>query len=199
MTIKLYVSPTSPYARKVHLAGLEKGLGDRLEVIHINPLEADLSEIAGNPLGKVPALICEDGTALFDSPLIAEYLDTLTSEPILHPKGGEKRWSTLKAQALGDGILDAAFNSVMEKRRPESEQSSYWLGRWRSVIDRGLVAMSLDLEKDFGDFDIGRITYAAVLGYLDLRFADLDWRRAYPVLGDWYSSIEGRPSMQTVM
>ncbi|MCI5046381.1 MAG: glutathione S-transferase N-terminal domain-containing protein [Aquisalinus sp.] len=192
--MQLIISPTSPYARKARIVAIEKGLEDRVEIINTNPLAPEAQQTVRNPLGKVPCLVLEDGDLLFDSPVICAYLNSLSSDPELFPQG-ENRWRAERAQALGDGIIDAAFNMVLESRRTDSEQSAYWMERWRGVILRGVAAAEEDLASYSGGFDIGLIAYASALGYLDFRHPEIAWRDNHADLAVWFEDISARRSM----
>ena len=144
--MRLFYAGTSPYARKVRVVIAEKGLEAQVDGHLCSPFD-DVPELkAVNPLNKVPCLALDDGTALYDSAVIVEYLDSLDSATRLIPGDGAARWTVLRQQALGDGILDAAFNTVVESRRPEAQQSPSWNERWRSAIDRSLAAMDGEIE-----------------------------------------------------
>jgi glutathione S-transferase len=192
--MKLYYSATSPYARKVRVLIIEQGLQDAVSLERADPMAENAATRIGNPLSKIPALELEDGTHLFDSPVICEYLDHEAAGEALLPKDGEHRWAVLTAQALGDGILDAALSLVMESRRPETERSAFWQDRWTAAIHRGVDEIAGDVASDRKAFDLGRITYACALGYLDFRLPDLDWRGPHPNLVTWYDEISGRES-----
>ena len=101
----------------------------------------------------------------------------------------------MRAQALGDGILDAAFSLVMESRRPEAERSAHWQDRWTGAIQSGVEAVAQDIAAGVGAFDLGRITYAVALGYLDFRLPQIDWRAANCGLSGWYADIQSRDSL----
>jgi glutathione S-transferase len=195
--MQLIISPTSPYARKVRIVALEKGLSKQIEELNVNPLAVDAHEAVLNPLGKVPTLVRDDGSLLFDSPVICRYFDSLSDQPRLVPLGGEALWKMERAQALGDGILDAAFSMVLEGRRTDAEQSEYWLSRWRGAIGRALAAMSSDIETAGSDFDLGHITYVCALDYLDFRLADIPWRVQHPILAAWHDHVSERPSCKS--
>lgn len=192
----LVISPTSPYARKARIVRLEKGLQDRVQVIAANPLAADSRPVIQNPLGKVPSLILDDGTVLFDSPVICAYLDTIDEAPALTSFSGNRRWECERAQALGDGIMDAAFSLVMERRRDQSEQSESWLQRWRRNIIYGLAAIEQDIRVRGSIYDIGSISCAVALGYLDFRLPDIDWSKNHADLHSWYGKFINRPSFR---
>ena len=192
--MQLIASPTSPYSRKVRIVLQEKDLDDKVEIVLVNPLAADAITVIKNPLGKVPALVRDNDSILFDSPVICAFLDTLADAPVLLPRNGAARWIVERAQALGDGVMDAAFNMVSERRRPEAEQSAYWMDRWRQAIDRGLSAMEEDVAQYGVDVDLGRITYVTALSYLDLRHADIAWRTSHSRLQDLYATFKERSS-----
>ena len=140
MTMTLLSHPFSPYGRKVKIATALKGLKDRIEVVQVDTNPLDNPEITrANPLGKIPALVIDGDTAIFDSHVICEYLDSLTPAPMLFPKGGVERMRTLTLGSLGDGILDAALLLVYEKRfRPEDKWHLPWQERQQGKIDRSL-------------------------------------------------------------
>ena len=192
--MKLYYSATSPYARKVRVLIIEHGLQEAVELVRADPMAENAASKIGNPLSKVPALEMDDGAHLFDSPVICEYLDhQAAGEPLL-AREGASRWAVLTAQALGDGILDAALSLVMESRRPETERSAYWQDRWTAAIHRGVDQIAEDVASDREAFDLGRIAYACALGYLDFRLPDLDWRGPHPNLLAWFEDMSARES-----
>ena len=192
--MKLYYSATSPYARKVRVLIIEQGLQDAVSLERADPMAENAATRIGNPLSKIPALELKDGTHLFDSPVICEYLDHEAAGEALLPKDGDHRWAVLTAQALGDVIRDAALSLVMESRRPETERSAFWQDRWTAAIHRGVDEIAEDVAADRKAFDLGRITYACALGYLDFRLPDLDWRGPHPNLVTWFEEISGRES-----
>lgn len=194
--MRLYYSETSPYARKVRLVVREKGLQDRVEELLCRPFDDPAELIAANPLGKVPALILDQGQCLYDSPVLCAYLDQLTPEPELIPQKGPARWNTLRWEALSDGILDAAYNLVMERRRPEGESSPTWLNRWIGEIGRCLNKVEIDLELLPAQLTLAQLALATALGYLDFRLPDLAWRGGREGLGAWYRDFSQRPAMQ---
>ena len=191
--MRLFSSPTSPYARKVRIIIAEYALEDEISVENHAPMENPAALHAANPIGKVPTLITADGTTLYDSPVICEYLDAMNGSRFVPPEGKE-RWDCLRRQALGDGVLDAAFSRTMERQKPESQRSDLWLERWEQGIRRALDVMSRDLEISGDRFDLGDISAGCALGYLDLRHADLEWRKGRASLTDWFDAFSGRPS-----
>lgn len=195
--MQLLVSPTSPYARKVRVCVREKGLSGRIEEVFVNPHKDPAELLQQNRLGKIPVLVRDDGEALYDSPVICEYVDSLSAAPRLIPDPGEGRWAVLRAQALADGILDLAVATVMERARPASEQSAPSMARWREKIERAVEGMGATLAAlPATGFDLGRVACAVALGYLDLRLPEYDWRGAQPELIDWHANVAARPSME---
>ncbi len=150
---------------------------------------------AVNPLNKIPCLKLDDGTALYDSPVIAEYLDSLDPASRLIPGDGAARWQVLRQQALGDGILDAAFALVVESRRPEVQQSPSWNERWNSAIDRGLDVLEAEADSLAQQPSLAHIAYGCALGYLDFRLSHLAWRAKHPKTATWFETFSQRPSM----
>ena len=187
--MQLYSSPLSPYGRKVKMTAEIKGLSSRLEILPADTNKGDPALNARNPLGKIPCLVDDSGTSIFDSPVICEYLDSIGRGPVLFPKTGAERWRTLTLGALADGILDAALLLVYEKRfRPETHQLQSWMDR-----QNGKISLALDtLEKappTWSDHpDYGHLTLATALGYLDFRHGGT-WRATHPRLIVWHDAF----------
>jgi len=192
--MKLLYQTHSPYARKVLVAAHESGLADRLQVIHHETSPTRRNEVvyALNPLGKVPVLILDDGTVLFDSSVICEYLDGLNEGPKLIPADAA-RFRVLRAQALAQGIADAGIAARWDiERRPEAL-------RWPVLVDayREKIAAACDyLERgiDPEGVDLGAIAIATALSWIDFRDV-YDFRAGRPRLAAWYEAFSSRPSM----
>jgi glutathione S-transferase len=200
--MKLRYSPTSPYVRKVAVAALETGLDGRIERIETDVWDPATDIAEDNPLGKVPALVTDEGTVLCDSPTICDYLDSLHDGPRLVPAEGQARWQVLNLHALASGVMDAAVAQVVENRaRPERLRFDGWLERQKLKIGRALDA--LDEQAAGGALDgpvnLGTITLGCALGYLDLRFSEDAWRDGRPALAAWYETFSRRPSMQATV
>lgn len=193
--MKLRYSTTSPYVRKVVVTAAETGLSERIELVPTNPSDPRTDLPRDNPLGKVPALITDDGATLFDSPVICEYLDGLHAGEKLFPPSGPERWKALRQQALADGVLDAAVLCVMEGRRPEGLRSRDWVERQKGKIARALDALEGEAEDLSDEATIGTVTIGCGLGYLDFRCAEDGWRAGRPKLTAWYERFQKRPSM----
>ena len=195
--MKLRYSLTSPFVRKVVILAVETGLDSRIERVATSTSDPASGLAKENPLGKVPSLTLDDDTILFDSPVICEYLDSLHAGAKMIPSAGPARWTALRRQALADGIMDAAILRRLESRRPATEQSAGWIETQRVKVVASLDALEGEAEKLGGGIDIGLITIACALGYLDFRFADEDWRRARPKLARWFDVFAKRPSVQS--
>jgi len=184
--------PFSPYGRKVKIATDMKGLKDRIEVVQVDTNPLDNPEITrANPLGKIPALVIDGDTAIFDSHVICEYLDSLAPAPVLFPRSGVERVRTLTLGSLCDGILDAALLLVYEKRfRPEDKWHAPWQERQQLKIDRTLDFLERSPPAWEASPDYGHLTLACALGYLDFRHEG-KWRAGHPGLVAWLDTFAG--------
>jgi glutathione S-transferase len=194
--VKLFWSPNSPFARKVVATAILNQLDGRIERITLNPHESSAELLAANPLSKVPCLITDDGVALFDSPVICEYLDSLEGVPAVFPQPGPARWKALKLQALGDGIMEAAVlrrGLEASSGGPPDAVRATLAARQKAAMARALDL--LERESPHRTLDIGTITVAAALGYLDLRFAADGWREGRPGLATWFAAIGHEPAL----
>jgi glutathione S-transferase len=196
--MKLYFSPFSPYVRKCLVVGHELGLDARITLLpsSAHPVTRDQSIIVNNPLGKVPTLLTDDGQALYDSRVICEYLDDLAGGS-LFPKTGAARWQALTLHALADGMLDAALLARYEDvARPEAIRWKEWRAGQLDKIETSLAHLEGNLQTLAGRVDIGSLSMACALWYLDVRFAELQWRGRYLKVADWYLAFSQRPSTQ---
>jgi len=193
--MKLRYSGTSPFVRKVLVCAIELGLDKKIERQPTNPSDPASGLGKENPLGKVPSLQLDDGSALYDSPVICEYLDSLAGNKF-HPSSGPARWTALRRQALADGIMDAGVLARGEALRPAGERSPGFIAKQKGKMATALDALEGEADK-FGDgLDIGLIAIASALGYVDFRFAADNWRGTRPKLARWYDRFAQRPSMQ---
>lgn len=195
----LHWSPRSPYVRKVMIAIHEIGLQDRIKTIRTvaggTTPHRELMKI--NPVGKIPTLELPDGSAIYDSPVIIEYLDTLHDGPKLFPSAWPERLTALRRHALGQGMLDNALPLLSEGFRPPERQSQPHMDLWRSK----LVACVDALETEADDlaatpFSVGHIAIGVALGYLDFRFASLSWRDGHSKLEAWQANFDARPAVR---
>ncbi len=194
--MQLYSNPVSPFARKVRVSALELELAGLIELINItqSPLNPHRELRAHNPLGKIPALITDSGETLYDSPVICEYLEALAGGHRLFPAPGPARWTALRRQGLADGMADAAVLIRYEQTaRPATLRWQDWIEGQFLKIRTALDA--LEKENLDGPVDIGAISVACALGYLDLRFPDERWRESRPRLGAWLAALSERPSL----
>ena len=193
--LKLLFAPPSPFARKIRVMIEEKGLQSGFQMEARNPFDMPADLVAANPLSKVPTLIIETGRVLYDSAVIAEYIDGMGA-PRLIPLAGPERWAALQWQSLCDGILDAGQSILLERRRPENERSAGWVERQAKTVGRGLDVVERDLETLGAELTIGHISLGCALGWLDFRLPDLPWRPGRPKLTAWEAVFSSSPSMQ---
>jgi glutathione S-transferase len=199
--MRLWLNPASPFARKVRIVARETGLDGRIEEVSVmvSPVKPHPDLARENPLVKIPALTTGDG-ALYDSPVICEYLDSLHSGRRMFPPSGQDRWRQLRLQALGDGMLDAAVLMRYESAlRPPALLWSDWVAGQLGKIRAGLDTLEQECAGWGERFAIGELTAACVLGYLDFRFPDLGWEKTRPALQHWYSRVAQRSSMKATV
>ena len=194
--MKLITSLTSPFARKVRVMLAEKKIEFVLELE--NPWVAETKVPQINPLGKIPVLQLDDGTTLFDSSVIVDYLDNLGSADKLIPSDFTQRAIVKRWEALGNGIAEAAATIFLERKRLASQQSPDWIDRQYNKVRLGLQAAADGLGNQSycaGDrFSLADIVIGCALFYLDLRLADVDWRKEFPNLAELASKLEKRQS-----
>ena len=199
--MKLIGSLTSPYVRKTRVVLAEKHIGYDFELE--GPWNMDSRVPEYNPLGKVPILIMEDGTSLFDSRVIVEYLDTVSPVSRLIPESNRRRIIVRRWEALSDGICDAAAAIFLERKRAETQQSEEWISRQNKKVSLGLEYAARELgDKKWCDgnvYTLGDVALGCALGYLAFRFPEIEWRRNFPNLADLSERLEKRASfMQTL-
>ena len=195
--MKLHWSPRSPFVRKVMIVAHERGIVGRITCVRtvaaMTQPHAELMQ--DNPLSKIPTLVLDDGTVLYDSPVICEYLDSLDGAAKLFPKQPEARLTALRRQALGDGFLDllVTLRNERERAQPSDVHLASAAARKAAVLE--------SLEREAAalastPFDIGHIAIGCALSYLDFRYADEDWRKGHPRIADWHASFAARPSVR---
>ncbi len=199
--------PHSPFVRKVLVVAYETGQIDDLEVVEAHVFDPETPLLDENPLGKVPALILDDGVTLYDSTVICEWLDDRhvdnrggrQKRVKLFPAGAD-RWNALRRNALGDGLGQAATWNIRERYRPDGERSVTYMAYYERAIDRCLNALETECASGapgYGEtLDIGAISIACALSYVDFRYAERGWRKHNPALGAWIDRIFTRPSFQ---
>ena len=197
--MKLLGSSRSPYVQKCRIALAEKGNPFTYE--EVAPTHDEV--MAGNPLGKIPTLIRDDGRGLYDSCVIVEYADGCDGKPTLIPSNFEDRIEVRRWEALGDGITDSLVAIAHDKRgAPEQQRGAEYIARFQRKIDAGLAAMEKDLgDKPFcygGAFTLADVACASALLYLDRSMPELNWRAKHPVLAKHFAKLKERPSIKAL-
>ncbi|HEX4779903.1 MAG TPA: glutathione S-transferase N-terminal domain-containing protein [Usitatibacter sp.] len=190
--MKLVGSRTSPYVRKVRVLLAEKAIAH--EFLEENAWNAQTTVPRYNPLNKVPALVMDDGEAIYDSMVITEYLDTLGGAALLPAEAGA-RARARRDEALGNGLMDAGVTIFLERKRDAARQDAAWLSRQRDKIDAALAtwSRSLSARKDPGALTLGDIACGCALFWFEFRLPDIRWRDD-AALDAWARTLEARPS-----
>lgn len=196
--MKLLYSLTSPYARKVRVVAAEKRIELELEPVVLSAPDCPVPQ--HNPLGKVPVLLLDDGTSLYDSRVIAEFLDNRNPLAHLIPLDPTQKIWVRRWEALADGVTDAAVAALLESRRPANLQDPAWIAKQRGKVEHGLKSLSDDLGKSKwcvnDTFSLADIALGCLLGYLEFRFQDINWQHQYPNLARHYAKLMKRPSFR---
>lgn len=194
--MKLLSGPISPFSRKVRIVLAEKKIDCEIETVDVTP--ADNPANAYNPLGKIPTLLLDDGTPVYDSRVIVEFLDSASPISRLIPDDKRERVAVRRWEALADGILDAGILIRYEGLRPKKEQSAKWREKQMARMERGLAAMAGELgEKAWcqGErFTLADIAAGCTLGWIAFRFPQIDWRGKYPNLARHFDKLSERAS-----
>jgi glutathione S-transferase len=195
--MKLLASPASPYTRKVRIVLVEKKIECDMELVDVNPVDNPVNQ--HNPLGKIPALVLDDGTAIYDSRVIVEFLDGKSPISRLIPEDLRDRIAVRRWEALADGVLDAGLLVRYESMRDKKEQSKAWSAKQLARMKRGMEQMSAELaERQWchGErYSLADIALGCCLGWLDFRKpGDVDWHKEYPVLARHYEKLMARPA-----
>lgn len=195
--MKLIYASASPFVRKVHVVLTETGLIESTSLVQVTttPVNSAAEAVSANPTGKIPSLILEDGSSLYDSRVICRYLND-RADADLYPQA--LIWKMLTLEATADAIMDAAVLMTYERRiRPEDIVYEPWIEAQWAKAERSINAISSDW-RDFliRPLNIGQIGVACALDYVDFRHPDRDWRSANPELSDWFAEFSKRPAMQ---
>ncbi len=197
--MQLFFSPNSPYARKARIIVRELNLTSRVQEVAVT-LPADAKLRAVNPLGKIPALLLDDKSVIYDSPVICEYLDQLGGGKFFPRatlfKDAQGRWRALTLQALGDGLADAVVRRTQELRLPAEKQNPEVIQRQTAAIEAAFAVADRAAAKFPEAPTIGEIAIACAIGYLDLRSPQDGWRDRYPQLARWLETFSRFPSVQ---
>lgn len=192
--MKLFMSPTSPFARKVRIVIREKGLTDKVEEVAYVPIEAKPELVAVNPLSQIPALIDDNGVSWTDSSLIAAWLDQQGRGPaFLPPAGTDDYWRVRRVETAAMGLFEMMAKIIYEFRRPENERSPFWIGRWQDNLKRGFQnAERICPEGD--TLDMGTLSLAVAGTFCDFRLFDIGWRTLAPRISRLNETLEKRRS-----
>jgi glutathione S-transferase len=191
--MKLYLNKASPYARLVLVVAHEKRLSERIELVWTDPWASEQSLLGVTPLAKVPVMIAEDDEPLVESACICDYLDGLGAGRALLPRAENGRLPVLRKYGLGRGLIDVAFGAVIEQRYGGGGDSTL-IERWRTAVGR--TAAVLEKDSTLGSTpDLGDLTIAVALSYVDFRMSDIQWRVSAPRLAAWFERIATRPSL----
>jgi glutathione S-transferase len=196
--MKLLMNAGSPFARKVRILARESGMAGRItEVpVKVSPVEADADLVQANPLGQIPVLVLDDGSALYDSNVICDYLEALAPSGVGLPHGGPDRIVELRSRALCEGMLQAAIQWRYELAvRPAALRWDAWVAGQRRKIAAGLATLDATCAGWQEQFGRTQVSAVCVLGYLDFRFPDWTWRQDHPRLASWFLQISKRPSV----
>ena len=195
--MKLHWSPRSPFVRKVMIVAYERGLVDRISCLRTvaatSKPHAELMK--DNPLSKIPTLVLDDGTVIYDSPVICEYLDALDGTPKLFPREPKARLEAQRRQALGDGFLDLLVLLRDERMRAHPSEAH----KASAAVRKAEILKNLEADAPAmvsAPFGIGHIAIGCALSYLDFRYADEDWRKDHPRLSSWHATFAARPSVK---
>ncbi len=196
---RLYVSPASPFARKVRVAVREKRVEHLVEEVEVStsPVATNPGLAVHNPLGKLPCLQRSDGRVVYDSRAILRFVDSLSPQARLYP-GGDAEFDRLTVESLAEGVIEAALLCVYERRVRTAEQvSQAWLDGQAEKVTRALDWFEAHSAQALGpDFDAACIGLACALGYIDFRQPLPDWRSGRPHLSAWYDEVSQRPSLK---
>ena len=194
--MKLYGSRTSPYVRKVRIVMIEKRI--ECDFVEENVWSADTSVTLHNPLTKIPVLVLDDGMALYDSRVVAEYLDGVTPVSRLIPDGGRERAMVKRWEALGDGIADAGIAMFLERKRELGLQSQDWITRQLGKVNSAIAAAARELgDREYChglSLTLGDISLACALLWMEFRMPEIQWRANHPNLKKWVERLEAMPS-----
>ncbi len=194
--MKLVGTLTSPFVRKVRVVLAEKKID--YEFVIDSPWDATSGVPDINPLGKVPVLILDDSTVLFDSGVIVEYIDSVAPNNKLMPESNRERAEVKRWAALADGICDAAAQIFLERKRPSLQRSQEWIDRQYGKIARGCEYMSNDLGNGAyclgKQYTLGDVSVGCALGYLEFRLPEVNWRERYANLARLYDKLMQRPA-----
>lgn len=194
MAMKLYINQTSPYARKVRVVVKEKRLDTRVKLFDVDPWKAPAALREISPLSRVPVLVTDESQVLTESDAISRYLDERFPAPLMLPQDFAERTEVVSRMGLLQGMIDSAFDAVIELRRPVAQQSAELIARQQRAVERGLDVVAA-WPRPANRFDLGDVSLACLLGYLDFRHPAIAWRASWPAMESWFDAASQRPSM----
>ncbi len=199
--MKLYVSINSPYSRKCRMVAHENGLieNDIVETIFVKPYEDPAALHKANPLGKVPTAVLDGDMILYDSRLITAFMDKLSPQIDLIPADGPSKWAVLRAEALADGINDESIALFFDLKKEEDQQDTAKNDRRKRKIINSIKTIKQELLNLPQELTLGHIALAAALGYIDLRFSTMEWRKDNETVAIWFDDFAKRDSFQATM
>lgn len=194
--MKLCWSSRSPFVRKVMIVVHELGLEDRVATVRtlVHPARPNAAMMAVHPIAKIPALVLDDGTAIYDSRVICEFLDAEFGGGTLVPGSGPERWRVLTRHAMVDALLETCLVWLLERARPAEQRQDALIDASRLRITAGLDVLEDDVLRE-APFTLADVATASALAYLDFRFGELDWRNGRPALAGWFDRVSSRPSV----
>ena len=196
--MKLHYAPQSPFARKVRAAAIELGLSGSIDLEYTEVVPGHPNRTFGqsyNPLRKIPALALDDGTTIYDSTVICEYLDDLAGGGIIIPQHTSRRWRVLTNHALAQGMCDSVILIRYETwLRPEALRWSSWTDEHWDKINSGLAWFDQNNAELDGSINVAHLALGSLLGYIDFRWPENGWRDRFPSMSAWFAELESRPS-----
>lgn len=194
--MRLYLSPTSPFARKVKVALIEKGLLDSTEEVRVDPWRSPAELLAVNPMSQVPTLVTDKGTALGNSDMIIQWLEKSFPEPALVPGDAAAAALVLSVAALAHGVIESQVYVVVERRKPAEQQNEDMIARRLQGIERVLGVVEQTFDTSPARFELDGLNLACALDYVDLREPEFNWRARCPSLAKWHEGAATRPSLK---
>jgi glutathione S-transferase len=199
MTKKMLMhwSPRSPFVRKVMIVAHEVGLADRINTVRtlVAASTPNVELMKQNPQSRLPTLVLADGTVIYDSPVIAEYFDSLNAGEKLFPASFPERLVALRRQSLGDGMLDTMLMWRAEQLRASEHQSIKHMQAWKLKTNVSVDMLEKEARAlEASRYSIGHIALGVALSYIDFRFPELEWRKGHPHLKAWHDTFAARPA-----
>ncbi|CAO4192086.1 glutathione S-transferase family protein [Methylorubrum extorquens] len=191
--MQLLYAPRSPFSRKILAAIIELGLAEQVTLLRVDPW-TDETLRQYNPVCKVPTLLLDDGSALFDSPIIARYLDTMSEHTLIPPEA--RTWDVLRREALGDGLAEAVIRRFVDQLGPHDVRLDRVVARQEAAITAILDRLEAAPDWMQAPIDLGHLAIACALDYLDGRSPELEWNAQRCLLAAWFHDFRARPSMK---